>query len=313
LGGRASGAFTLRRDGAIATLNGRLALASIALDRGALRGRFGASLSFAGAGASPSALAAGLVGEGQVETNGVAVAKLDPDALGRALAKAQTADAGLDQANVAQAMASELDKQALAVPDGTAPATMNGGVIHVASRDWAVKEGRATVGADFNVRSQDLTLRATFAAAAGGKFWSGPPPSVTATLVGALDAPTRQIDASGLVAGLAAQSIARESDHITTLEQDIRERAYFVRRLKAEQYMHRREAELAAWEADQARIRAEEERKRLADEQKASETQGPPPPPAPASPAAAPPAVGPAAVAPKPRLDSVDPTASGFY
>ena len=306
LGGRASGGFTLRRDGAMTTLNGRVALDSIALDRGAVRGRFGASLSFAGAGPTPSALVAGLVGEGQVDASGVAIARLDPDALGRVLAKAQAADAGLDQANLAQALASELDKQPLAVPDGTAPATMNSGVIHVASRDWAEKGGRATVGADFDLRSQDLTLRATLAAAAAGKFWSGPPPSVAATVVGALDAPTRQIDSSGLVAGLAAQAIARESDHITTLEQDIRERAYFVRRLKAEQYMHRREAELAAWQAEQARIRADEERKRRADELKASEAQGPPAP-APASPAAASPPVA----APKPS--PVDPTASGFY
>ncbi len=302
MGGRASGAFTLRRDGAIATLNGRVAIASAALDRGALRGRFGASLSFAGAGPSSSALVAGLVGDGQVDASGVVVAKFDPDALARVLAKTRAADAGLDQANVAQALASELDKQPLAVPDGTAPAMMNGGVIHVAPRDWPDKGGRASVGADFDLRSQDLTLRATFAAPPGGKFWSGPPPSVAATLLGALDQPTRQIDASGLVAGLAAQAIARESDHITTLEQDIRERAFFVRRLKAEQYMHRREAELAAWEAEQ-------ERKHLADEAKAREAQGPPPPPASPNPAAAPPS----AVAPKPTPEPVDPTASGLY
>ena len=72
-GGRASGRLALRRDGAVATLTGQASLDAVAVDRAALRGRLGASLAFAGTGQSPSALVAGLVGEGQVETSGMAI------------------------------------------------------------------------------------------------------------------------------------------------------------------------------------------------------------------------------------------------
>ncbi len=239
-----------------------------------MRGRIGASLAFASTGQSPSALVAGLVGEGQVETAGVAIPRLDPGALGRVLAKAQAPDASIDETNIAHALGVELDRQPMSLPDGTAPAAMSAGVIHVGPVDIAGQGGRASTSADFDLRSQNLTIRATFAEAGGGKFWSGPPPSVAVAVTGSVDAPARQIDAAAFAAGLAAQAIARESDRIAALEADIRERAFFNRRLKAEQFMRLREAELAAYEADQARIKSEQDRKRVEDELlKASEAQ----------------------------------------
>ena len=48
-----------------------------------------------------------------------------------------------------------------------------------------------------------------------------------------------EIDVSPLSAGLATQAIARESDRIAALDADIRERAFFNRRLKGEQFMDR--------------------------------------------------------------------------
>jgi hypothetical protein len=57
---------------------------------------------------------------------------------------------------------------------------------------------------------------------------------------------------------LAAEAVARESDRIANFEADVRERAAFNRRLKAERFLARREAEIAAFE-DEA------ERKRLMD------------------------------------------------
>jgi len=309
-GGRAWGNFALRRDGAVATLNGKAWLAAVAVDRAALRGRFDASFVFASTGRSASALMSGLAGEGRIDAAGLAIPRLDPGALGRVLAKAQASEAGVEPASVAQALGDEFDKQPLIVPDGTAAVVMNGGVVHVEPLDLAEKSGRASLSADFDLPSQNLTIRATFAEAAGGKFWSGAPPSVAVALTGSLDAPTRQIDPTACVAGLAAQAIARESDRIAAFEEDIRERAYFNRRLKAEQFMRRRAAELAAWTAEQARIRAEQERKRPENETlKASEPPQPTTPPA---------AVGaavstPAALAPKPKADQPDPTASGLY
>jgi hypothetical protein len=251
-GARASGHAALRRDGAAATLTGQASLDALAVDRAGVRGRLGASLSFASTGQSQSALVAGLVGEGRIETAGVSIARLDPDALGRILAKAQAPDASIDETNIAYGLGVELDKQPMSLPDGTAPAVMNAGVIYVGPFDIAGQGGHASATAVFDLRSLNLTIRATFAAATGGKFWSGPPPNFAVALTGPIDAPTRQIDAAALAAGLAAQAIARESDRIAALDADIRERAFFNRRLKAERFMRQREAEVAAFEADQA-------------------------------------------------------------
>ncbi len=328
-GGRASGRVTLRRDGAVATLTGQASLdAAAAVDRAGLRGRFAASLAFASTGQSASALVAGLVGEGRIETAGVAIPRLDPGALGRVLAKAQAPDASIDETNISHALGVELDRQPMSLPDGAAPAAMNGGVIHVGPLDIAGKDGRASTSADFDLRSQNLTIRTIFAEAGGGKFWSGPPPSVAVAVTGAVDAPARQIDAAAFAAGLAAQAIARESDRIAALEADIRERAFFNRRLKAEQFMRLREAELAAYAADQARIKSEQDRKRVEDELlKASEAQEKAAAPAPATPDVSPAApqasagattIGatvstPPLAVPKLKAVQPDPTAGGLY
>jgi hypothetical protein len=87
-----------------------------------------------------------------------------------------------------------------------------------------------------------------------------------------LEAPKRQLDVSSLSAGLAAQAIARETDRIAMMEADIRERAFFNRRLKGERLMDRRQQEIEDFEAEQARLkgltehlRAEEEAEKAAE------------------------------------------------
>jgi hypothetical protein len=94
------------------------------------------------------------------------------------------------------------------------------------------------------------------------------------TVDDALEAPKRQIDVSSLSAALAAQAIARETDRISTMEADIRERAFFNRRLKGERLMDRRQQEIQDWEVEQARLKGQAERLRsLEDAEKAAEAE----------------------------------------
>ena len=65
----------------------------------------------------------------------------------------------------------------------------------------------------------------------------------------------RAADAALLAAGLAAEAIARENDRIENFEADVRERAMFNRRRKAELFMARREAEIAEFQDEQERRR----------------------------------------------------------
>jgi uncharacterized protein involved in outer membrane biogenesis len=326
-GARATGRLTLRRDAALAAVTGEASVEPVAVDQPALRGRFGGELTFAGSGDSLGALIGGLAGEGKIELRGAATPHLDPGALTRVLARAQSGDIGIDETNVGYNLGLELDRAALPLPDGAAQATLSAGVIRVGPLAISRAGGSATASATFDLRAQSLALDVAFAEARGGKFWIGPPPAVDVSLTGALAAPARRIDASPLAAGLAAQAIGRDTDRISALEADIRERAWFNRRLKAEKYMRQREAELAAFEADQARQKAEDDRRRAADEaakaeedrkraeEDAAANAPPPSPPNPPADAAkpAPPPANPPTPAPRPKVDAIDPTATGFY
>jgi hypothetical protein len=127
------------------------------------------------------------------------------------------------------------------------------------------------MSAAFDLRALSVAVEVAFAEARGGKFWVGAPPTVAVSLTGAVAGPARRIDATALAAGLAAQAIGRDTDRISGLEADIRERAWFNRRLKAEKYMRQREAELAAFAAEQARQKAEDDRRKAEDERKKAE------------------------------------------
>ena len=89
-----------------------------------------------------------------------------------------------------------------------------------------------------------------------------------------MDAPKRQLDVSSLSAALAAQAIARETDRIATMEADIRERAFFNRRLKGERSMDRRRQEIEDFEVEQARLKGLTEHLRALEEaEKAAELE----------------------------------------
>ena len=266
-GGGASGHATLRRDADNVTLTGALNLDSVALDRTGFSGRIGATLDFASTGRSPAALINGLAGSGTMTFAGAALARSDPTALDRVLAKAQTPDAPLDETNIAFAFGNELNRAPLAIADGSAPLSLSAGVAKIGPIKIPEGQGDEALNADFDLRTLTTQARFTLTSSASGlKFWSGPPPSAGVTVDNALEAPKRQIDVSSLSAALAAQAIARETDRISTMEADIRERAFFNRRLKGERLMDRRQQEIQDWEVEQARLKGQAERLRSLEE-----------------------------------------------
>jgi uncharacterized protein involved in outer membrane biogenesis len=274
-GGGASGHAMLRRDADNVTLTGALNLDSVALDRTGFSGRIGGSLDFASTGRSPGALINGLAGSGTVTFAGAALARSDPTALDRVVAKAQTPDAPLDETNIAFAFGNELNRAPLAITDGSAPLSLSAGVMKIGP--IKIPEGQVdeALNADFDLRTLTTQARFTLISLASDlKFWSGPPPSAGVTVDNALEAPKRQIDVSSLSAALAAQAIARETDRISTLEADIRERAFFNRRLKGERLMDRRQQEIQDWKVEQARLKGQAEHLRsLQEAEKAAEAE----------------------------------------
>jgi hypothetical protein len=272
-GGEASGHATLRRDADTATLSGALSVEGVAVERPGFSGRVSGTLDFASTGRSAAALIEGLAGAGTVKFASAALTRSDPGALDRVVAKAQTPDAPLDETNIAYAFGNELNKAPLMIPDGASPTSLSAGVMKLGPITIAGSRGDATLGADLDLRKLAVESKLSInSSAADLKFWSGPPPNAAVDVQNALDAPKRQLDVSSLAAGLAAQAIARETDRIAALEADIRERAFFNRRLKGERFMDRRQQEIEDWRGEQTRLKGltehlheEEEAEKAAD------------------------------------------------
>jgi hypothetical protein len=254
--GAASGRLTLRRDKENATVTGALSADGLAIVRPGLSGRLGGTLEFASTGRSAETLVDGLAGSGTAQFAGAALAQSDPAALDRVVAKAQAPDAPLDETNIAYAFGIELNKAPLPIPNGTTPVALTSGTLKFGPLAIPRPRGEAILGASLDLRRLALETRLALASTAADlKFWSGPPPSATIMVDDALDAQKRRLDVSALSAGLATQAIARESERIAALEADIRERAFFNRRLKGERFMDRRAAEIEDWRVEQARLK----------------------------------------------------------
>ena len=257
------------------TLTGALNLDLVDLDRPGFSGRVSAALDFASTGRSPAGVINGLAGSGAVTFARAQLARSDPGALDRVVARAQAPDAPLDETNIAFALGAELNRSPLAIPDGSAPVALSAGVMKIGP--ITIPEGRSagTLTADLDLRRLAADTRLVLVSPASDlKFWSGPPPSATVTVENALDAPKRQIEASTLSAALAAQAIARETDRIATMEADIRERAFFNRRLKGERFMDRRRQEIEDWQVEQERLKGQAQRVHdLEEAEKAAEIE----------------------------------------
>jgi hypothetical protein len=266
--GAASGRMTLRRDRETVTLTGSLTADKLAVAKPGFSGKIGGNLDFASTGRSAEGLIEGLAGSGIARFAGAALTRSDPEALDRVVAKAQAPDAALDETNIAYVFGNELNKAQLPIPDGAVPVALTSGVMKLGPVAIARPHGEATLSAELDLRKLALKTRLGLVSnAAGLKFWSGRPPGATATVEDVLDEPKRRLDVSSLSAGLATQAIARETDRIATLEADIRERAFFNRRLKGERFMDQRAAEIQDWRAEQARLKGLAEH--LAEQEKA--------------------------------------------
>jgi hypothetical protein len=191
------------------------------------------------------------------------------------VARAQAPDAPLDETNIAFALGAELNRAPLTIPDGSAPVALSAGVIKIGP--ITIPEGRSegTLSAGLDLRRLAADTRLALVSPASDlKFWSGPPPGVAVAVENALEAPKRQIEVSALSAALAAQAIARETDRIATMEADIRERAFFNRRLKGERFMDRRRQEIEDWQVEQERLKGQAEHLRdLEEAEKAAEIE----------------------------------------
>ncbi|HXT09142.1 MAG TPA: hypothetical protein VN715_19675 [Roseiarcus sp.] len=253
-GGEVKGRLDLRRDKGQATATGALALQGVLVERAGLAGRIDSSLAFVGAGDSAAALVGSLAGAGKLKVGEAKIPRLDPQALARLLPRLEQAQGPPPEPKKLGALlGGELDKGALPLAGASGALALASGALSFGPLD-PPPGGTVRLSGAFNLPNLGLSLDAMETSAKVSRFWSGPPPTVEITQKGA-DASGRKIDVAMLAAGLASEAIARESDRIENFEADVRERAMFNRKRKADAFMTRRDAEIAAYLAEQARQR----------------------------------------------------------
>lgn len=290
--GRVSGEIALRREGDAAIAKARLAAENLPASSGPLSARIGGSADFSGAGGSMAELVGSLAGSGRLKFSEARIAQASPAALPRVIAEADAADGAPDPRGLVASLSRALDSDAQSLPPFESDATIASGRVALAA---ALRLGDvdARLSGAFDLRGDTLEVRESLILPAGG--W-GSAPRVDLVWSGTRAAPARVLNADALIAALAERAIARENERNAALEADIRERAFFNRRLKMDR-------------------RADEERRAL---EEARRLMTPPPvrhEPAPAQSGAPPkpPARPPAAFAPATRGIAPDPSTAGRY
>lgn len=241
--GTLGGFLTLRRDGASASVSGSASWGGIGIDWPGLAGRTGATLDFGGTGETPAALVASLAGIGSVTVGDGKIARLDPGALVRNARAAETDTSEVDADEIRKRVVPDLDRAPLRLGDVSAQATLAAGTVRVGPIHAAGGEWTADTDAAFDLKTFGFSSKTVLRVRQPLPDWKGDPPQVTLLLNGPPEAPRRDIDATAFVNALQSRAIARDQERIDTMQQDIRERAFFNRKLKA-------------IEAEQAQVRA---------------------------------------------------------
>ena len=255
--GRLGGHLTLRRDGSTALVAGAIQLDGVAFHAPYVSGQASGSLDFAATGQSEAALAASLAGSGTVRLAGLTVEKSDPGALARIITQTDQGTVALDAPEVRSALGRELDHSALRLDDAAYDATLAAGVLRLASKEGTSGPEPAASGAGFtaalDLRRASIEARVVLTSKTRPRDWNGAPPQAAVVWRGPVAAAARDVDGAEFFNAMAARAVVRAAARVDMLEQDIRERAYFNRYLKGLQFMHRRDREIAAYSADQAR------------------------------------------------------------
>lgn len=315
-GGRVSGALTLRRDDALASVEGNLSLDTMALRLPNLSTTLSGTLALAGSGRSPLALVASLAGAGTATAADIAISRAEGQGLVRVFDDVERDALAVDGEMITRALDADA-RQPFRAGTRQFDLGLAGGTLTakpVGAGDPEPQPVKTRLDASLDLRKIMLSVNLEETLRNLPKDWTGPPPSVTLTLAGSPDALKRSWELGRLLNALAARAIARESARIEAYETDVRERAFFNERLQTDRRREqdRIKAEADAAAADLARRAADAARK-AADDQRRAEASDP------GKTRQGEGGSGPGEQPPQPRFQapspgtSVDPSAAGRY
>lgn len=233
--GRIGGTLTLRRDASTASLASHFDWSGLPVASPSLGGLSGGALDLAGTGSSLAGVVASLGGSGTLSVGDATLPRFDAGAIARVIAKvdAQQDSTTLDDMAIGQWLGQELDRGALPLGSVTTPVTVAAGALRVPPVRAQGVSLRAEASGSLDLAHLLLSLRATASLEPPPKDWAGSSPQIDVTWKGPFANPSREVGAATLVNGIAARAIARDQARIEAFQDDIRERAFFARRLRA--------------------------------------------------------------------------------
>ena len=261
--GTASGSGTLQRAGPVASLDAHLTWSNVALRNAAAATRISGHLNLLGAGTSAALLMGSLNGQGRVQLRDTQIEHADPTALRTIEAAALQESFDVSPARIGTLAHDALARAPRRIAALESDLRLASGVLNFAPQTIANADETIRVSGQFDLRTLNLawdearTLRNDAGTLPVSLIlsWSGP-----------ANASQRTLDTSALVSALTTRALEAETRRNAAIEADIRERAFFNRRLKSE----RRQDELRKEEArrEEARRRAEIERQKALEKEK---------------------------------------------
>ncbi len=252
--GTAAGSVALRRDGGRAAATARVALrgvpAELLLGRDQpLSGLVDLDLDGGSVGESPAGLVAGASGAGRIVLRDVRLAKLDPSAAEKAALGAEAA--GVTDGRRVQEIAGRALEEGPFVAGSPVEfsVAVSGGAVKFGSFVVPRGDGILLGAGTHDLKTGRFDMRLVLSAAAPPKGWPAPPPEIAVVWRGSPGSPlVRDVDAGALANLLTTRAVSRELERIEVMELDMRERAFFMRRLRAD----RERAEQARRAAEEA-------------------------------------------------------------
>jgi uncharacterized protein involved in outer membrane biogenesis len=272
-GGELIGAFSISRQGSLASVAGEGAVRDVPLtglsSGSAFDGKISGTLKFGAAGETMSGLVANLAGAGTARIADFGIANADPGALERSIARALKESDPMAARRLEAIVAEELNRGPLRGQVLSAPTTLIGGALRISPfiADAGAANWQGAVSLDFKTLA--LETKGALSAKTIPKGWTGNPPYVHLGWRGPLNKSVREIDVGPLVNGLAGIVLQRELEKIESFEADANERARINQRRSMDWSREQaRQAEEAARQREEeaARNRAVEEARRRAEE-----------------------------------------------
>lgn len=272
---RIAGELLMRRGGETMFATSKLTFADLDAEKFglAIKGMADGELQLSGSGNSPLKLAQGLAGTGQIKVRNVTIPNQDAGALDRLLAVPIAKFGPTDAQSIARRLEAELAKGPLTIAEARFPVVIIDGVARFSPasvdalqsvQDLSGSFDLARMQADFRVTASDKEPPEPWREAVATTQWRG-----------SLSSLTRSIGVEQLVNGFLAAALQKDAELRDIQEQDLRERAYFNRRLKLIEAEKRRaeDEKQEAQRAEQARVVAERQRAAEAARAKAQQEE----------------------------------------